>query len=237
MSLKYTAPDRALSAFHCPFCHVYAAMEWGGAYRSGYFRNVAATGFMTAEPSTAADRSGLYAPNTVVLQDLDWARCEHCKQCSLWYKEQLIVPPVLALGPEPVDELPPDIKADFNEARAIGTRSPRGAAALLRLCIQKLCRHLGETDGNLNNAIRSLVSKGLDAAIVEALDTVRVIGNEAVHPLTMDLKDDVATVERLLELVNYIADAMITQPAKRAALFATIPPSKAQGIQKQYGKA
>jgi len=56
------------------------------------------------------------------------------------------------------------------------------------------------------------VSKGLDPLVQQALDIVRVIGNEAVHPGVMDLKDDRETAATLFGLVNAIADQMITHP-------------------------
>jgi hypothetical protein len=96
---------------------------------------------------------------------------------------------------------------------------------------------LGEKGANINGDIGNLVSKGLDASIQQALDAVRVIGNNAVHPGTMDLRDDPATVESLMELVNYIVDAMITQPKKRQALYARLPATAQAAIAKRDGKA
>ena len=37
-----------------------------------------------------------------------------------------------------------DIRRDYDEASSILDRSPRGAAALIRLAIQKLCKELGQ---------------------------------------------------------------------------------------------
>lgn len=59
----------------------------------------------------------------------------------------------------------------------------RPSDALLRLSIQMLCKHLGESGEDLNGDIANLVKKGLNAVVAKSLDVVRVIGNE---PFTQD---------------------------------------------------
>ena len=102
------------------------------------------------------------------------------------------------------EDMPAPIREDFEEAAAIVNRSPRGAAALLRLCIQNLIPLFGEKGENINEDIASLVSKGLKSEVQQAMDVLRVIGNNAVHPGQMDLKDDKAIAVRLFELLNMI---------------------------------
>ncbi|MCW5206875.1 DUF4145 domain-containing protein, partial [Desulfobulbus sp. F5] len=115
-------------------------------------------------------------------------------------------------------------------------RSPRGAAALLRLCVQKLCAHLGEPGKNINQDIAGLVKKGLNPRIQKSLDIVRVIGNEAVHPGELDLRDDPDTAAQLANLVNIIADFMITQPKHIDTLYDSLPVEKKEQIDKRDGK-
>ena len=74
-------------------------------------------------------------------------------------------------------EMAADIKADFLEASSIVDQSPRGAAALLRMCVQKLMVHLGLKGRTLDDDIGELVKRGLDDRIKMALDVVRVVGN------------------------------------------------------------
>ncbi len=102
----------------------------------------------------------------------------------------------------PNPDLPDHIIRDYEEARGILRDSPRGAAALLRLCVQKLCMHLGEKGKNIDDDIASLVSKGLNPLVQKSLDIVRVIGNEAVHPGVIDLNDDRDTASQLLILIT-----------------------------------
>ena len=125
---------------------------------------------------------------------------------------------------------------DFEEAREIANSSPRGAAALLRLCVQKLCTHLGEKGKNINDDIASLVRKGLNPKIQQSLDIVRVIGNEAVHPGELDLKDDRETALLLFEIVNSIADQMISHPKTVRDMYARLPEDKRKDIEARDGK-
>jgi hypothetical protein len=132
--------------------------------------------------------------------------------------------------------MPPDVRADFLEANEILDKSPRGAAALLRLCIQKLLIHLGEKGKNINDEIGNLVQKGLDRRIQQALDVVRVVGNAAVHPGQIDLRDDKTTAGKLFGLVNVIVESQITQAKHIEEMYDTIVPEtvKAQ-IEKRDG--
>ena len=136
-------------------------------------------------------------------------------------------------APFPNPDLPDDIKADYEEARTIISRSPRGACALLRLCVQKLCGFLGESGKDINADIAALVKKGLNPKIQKSLDIVRVIGNEAVHPGQIDLRDQPATATQLCSLLNVIADAMITQPKVIESLYAGLPETKLQQIEQR----
>lgn len=39
-----------------------------------------------------------------------------------------------------------------------------------------------------------------------------MVGNEAVHPGMIDLRDDYETVSKLFKLTNFIADKLISEP-------------------------
>lgn len=108
---------------------------------------------------------------------------------------------------------------------------------MLRLVIQKLCAHLGEKGKDINADIASLVAKGLNPLVQKALDVVRVIGNEAVHPGTIDLRDDRDTAFRLFQLVNTIAEQMISHPKSVNDLYAMLPDEKRAAIEGRNEKA
>jgi len=173
------------------------------------------------------------------------AICSHCKRISHWLvgtetedgnaiSEKMIYPSIRS-APMAHPDMPPDILVDYDEARNIAQDSPRGSAALLRLCVQKLCKHLGEPGKNINEDIGSLVKKGLPVEIQQALDIVRVIGNNAVHPGELSGEDVQQVATTLFELVNHIVEDRISRPKKLATLFTSLPTNALAGIANRDG--
>src|SRR3989338_7611285 len=204
MVIPYKAPTFLEKAFNCPHCGAYSNQGW-------------------VDPHM---HDGRYWNN---IPTIDLAFCVHCNEYSLWHEGRMIHP-ASGSAPLPNPDLPEEVKSDYAEARSIVALSPRGATALLRLAIQKLCKVLGEKGNDLNADIGNLVKKGLPEKIQKALDVVRVIGNNAVHPGQIDLKDDSGTAEKLFGLVNLIADVMITQPKQVDILYSGLPDSQKAAI-------
>lgn len=168
--------------------------------------------------------------NTVF--NLHLSKCFSCKKFAVWVHENLLYPiKHYVIAPNP--DLPNDVKRDYEEAGEILDKSPRGSAALLRLAIQKLCIHLGESGKNINADTAALVKRGLDKRVQQALDVVRVIGNNAVHPGQMDINDDKDTARTLFGLVNLIADKMISEPNHVQKLFDSLPEDARAQIDKR----
>src|SRR5437762_1745906 len=134
--IPYTAPAIDLSSFNCPVCNAYANQIWE---QVGYFSH--------------GDSGGT---SMIHIQGLKVVRCYHCNEYSVWHWDDLIYPD-LSTAPLPNPDLDDGTKADYMEARSIVNKSPRGAAALLRLCVQKLCKQLGEPGKNINDDIGALV--------------------------------------------------------------------------------
>ncbi len=209
-------PHGRASAFVCPYpnCGVFAQHHWGTAHRLDVDlgHNTTTTRYSSGEP-------------VVVL-----AHCEACGQEVVFIGGRLAWPRLIA-APAAAADLPEELKADFEEARLIHGDSPRGAAALLRLVLQKLLPFIGATKSNINAAIAELIAAGtVSSSLQQALDSVRVIGNEAVHPGELDLKDDHRTVMMLFNLINFIVHKAITEPKEIAAIYGTLPPDKLAGI-------
>src|SRR6266851_2713543 len=138
--IPYTPPKLGRKAFNCPLCQAYAQQGWSEVYYAS-----------AGNPGKKLDGFAR-------------SRCLHCSEALVWYEGRIVVPDVSA-APPPNGDLADDIKADFSEAASIVSKSPRGAAALLRLCVQKLCIQLGQSGKNLNNDIRELGARGLPAEI------------------------------------------------------------------------
>lgn len=220
--LPFTAPTFNGTAFHCPHCNAYSNQRW---YKSSMYDM--AQNQPNPNPHQHAFRG--------LVTGFHIAMCSHCNKPSYWLNDKMVYPNVIS-APLPNKDLPEDIKNDFEEARQISNLSPKGAAALLRLAIQKLCVHLGEPGKDLNKDIGSLVQKGLPQKIQKALDVVRVVGNESVHPGQIDLNDNPAITTKLFELVNIIANKMITEPNDIDSLFDGLPENKKDAIEKRDGQ-
>ena len=170
------------------------------------------------------------------IENLHLSKCHNCKKVAVWVHDHLLFP-LIKSGDPPNPDLPEDIIHDFEEAREIMNPSPRGPAALLHLCIQKLCKHLGEKGENLDDDIADLVKKkGLNPLVQKSLDVVRVIGKEAVQPGVLDLKDDRDTALQLLKFVNAIATQMISHPKNVEAMYQKLPESKRKAIEVRDAK-
>lgn len=212
--VNHVPPTLEAKAFNCARCGVYAKQMW---YHLWGTTNRASIG---------------------ISYENDEFRVSHCDSCgepTIWHDGAMIYPLHSSVESPNVD-LPQNIQYDYEEARTIVNFSPRGAAALLRLAVQKLCQHLGEPGKNINTDIASLVAKGLPPGVQKALDSVRVIGNEAVHPGSIDLRDDRDTATKLFRLVNFIAAKMITEPKEIADLYNGLPADKLASIAKRDGR-
>jgi hypothetical protein len=126
----------------------------------------------------------------VKLLNLHVSRCYICKGFTVWVRDRLVF---TIKGNEPLDIIEADfrqveedvqahgedeeVSEDFEEAAAILNKFPRGAAALTRVCIQNMMPLLKQTGKNLDENISSLVRKGLEVEIQQAMDVLQVVLN------------------------------------------------------------
>ena len=168
----------------------------------------------------------------VKLYNVSVSECFNCNDISIWVYDRLVYPQ-RGEAPPANPDLSDDIRRDYDEASTILDKSPRGAAALIRLAIQKLCKELGQSGKNINVDIAALVADGLDPRVQQALDIVRVVGNDAVHPGQIDLRDDRATAEMLFGLLNVIAEKTISVPKRIEEVYGALPEDARDAIAKR----
>lgn len=212
MKEQYIAPELQLKAFNCPHCHVYANQQWS---------------YVQGSQQTSSNLMHIH-----VIKQFRISYCTSCAGNTIWEAEKIIFPQNTIVEPANFD-LPADIIEDYNEAANVLNLSPRSSAALLRLAIQKLCKHLGEPGENINADIKNLVLKGLPPKVQQALDSVRVIGNESVHPGVLNLNDNREIANKLFKLVNFIATKLISEPREIDEIYGSLPQSKIEGINKR----
>lgn len=204
--IPYTAPFQDAEAYNCPHCGAYAKQSWSNHWHD-------------REEHIRALKTG---------------KCARCGDFTVWWYGTLVYPATTPVE-SPSNDLPTEVKRDYEEAAQIVQKSPRAAAALLRLAIHKLCVSLGGEGKNLNQDIAKLVQDGLPAKVQQMLDTVRVIGNHAVHPGEINLDDQPQTATALFRLVNIIAEKMITDPKEIDALYGSLPENEKAQIAKRDG--
>jgi len=250
-------PNIKESAFSCPHCGAYTTQYWFEIFERfidgekktpalpdpEYEKRVTAMSELSDEvkvavvswakkmrakvifPEEKGENVHLFKINNVFL-----SRCYNCKRYAVWVNEDMVYPP-RKYGSLPNQDLSEEIRAVVEEARSILDLSPKGAAALLRLSVQMLCKALGEKGEDLNTDIANLVTNGLSPVISKSLDIVRVIGNESVHPGSIDLNDDKDIAFRIYDLVNMIAEQMISHPKNVGELYGKLPEAKRTAIE------
>lgn len=153
------------------------------------------------------------------------ATCSACGDISIWIQKEIVYPKQTPVATPNLD-MEQEIQDLYIEASTIVVDSPKGATALLRLALQLLLKQLGKSGNNINNDIKELVSEGLSPKIQQALDLLRVVGNNAVHPGQIDLEDGRDIALKLFHVLNFIADEMITKPKELDLLYSDVVPEE-----------
>lgn len=213
-NMNYVAPVYNLAAFNCPNCGVLSKHDW----------------------KTIEDQEEYWC--------ITKSKCHNCEKLNVWIsidntrysgyfdgKKYSMIYPKKNSIPLPNEDLEEDIKNDYLEAANILKESPRWAWALLRYALQNLMIQLWQSWKNINDDIKELVKNWLNPTIQKALDSVRIVWNEAVHPWELDLKDDVETVTKIFWLINIIAEALISIPKQIEVDYWSLPADKIKWVE------
>ncbi len=216
--MKYIAPEYRESSFTCPYCNTLAEQKWD--YQ---VFNYLASFYQATQ----------YGSNNI---RISFSTCQSCKKPHIWVKDEMVIPRMSNI-PMPIEGMPENVEKIYNEARDVFPESAKAAAALLRLALQHLCVELGGDGKNINNDIGKLVKeKGLPVQIQQTLDTVRIAGNNAVHPGVLDLEDNKTNAAKLFDMINIIVENQIVQPKKIEEFYSSLPEVALDGIEKRDKK-
>ena len=203
---QYKPPQFKQQSFHCPHCQVLTTQTWSNI-----------------EPKFLSAFNRPYS----------LAQCFNCKEPSFWVDEKMIYPSV-PTSPPPHEDMPENVKKTYEEARQVQPASVRAAAALLRVSLEQLTIHLGETKGSLYKRIENLKEKGLPSRVIKSLDIVRIYGNEGgahVGVIDLESKDNEDTVNKLYKIINIIVHHTIASDKIIDNLYEGIPDNKKAGIE------
>ena len=206
--------------FTCPHCETVAQMVWASVSKD-LSRGIPELGYIAG--GTKNDQGIIRT-----------AICQYCSECSIWY-EGVMIYPNRGFAPPPNPDLSDNVRNIYKEASAICDKSPRAAAALLRLAVQHLCIELGGKGENINDDIKKLVKDGLPDKMQKALDIVRIMGNSAVHPGQIDFEssDTSNTVASLFNFINLIGKYCISQEKELNAIYSQLPETARESIEKR----
>ena len=118
----------------------------------------------------------------------------------------------------PNDDMSEEQKQLFNEAKDIFDISPKAAGALLRCVIERILRdkfpeHSKSCLGRILSELKD--KNALSNEIIQLCKTCKLIGNEACHSSLMIYEDESREqVELLFELINAIAEELLSKPRK-----------------------
>lgn len=226
---KHFSPEHATGQFHCPHCGVYAKQRWSHLSAVGDAHTTYWGHGPVKDPSSIQGRT----LQTGTLSDA-WtiSFCEHCGDAIIWFDKKIIYPKKITAD-SPNQDLSEEIKKDYREAANVLADSPRSAAAILRLAVQKLCKQLGEKGENINDDIAALVKKGLNPTIQKSLDVLRITGNNAVHPGELDLTEDLDRATKLFGLLNFISEKMLTEPKEIDSFYDGLPQEAKKAVEKR----
>ncbi|PFE33923.1 hypothetical protein CN270_11420, partial [Priestia megaterium] len=189
MQNKYTLPEYGENKFNCPNCGAFSHQQWseithypfherGKIELTNFLREVPDM-YTTEEEEIISSSINNFLTNNYAAISL----CYQCKKPSIWIDGKMVYP-LSSPVPLPNQDMPKDVKELYEEARKVGALSPIASTAMLRLALEKLLPQIGAEKGSIDSMIGQLVRKGLPKEVEKALDNLRVIGNEAVHPGT-----------------------------------------------------
>jgi Domain of unknown function (DUF4145) len=220
MSSQEDEPQLGAESFSCPHCNAVAHQDWYSLFLKPENATDVVVLTLEALMLAKGNESDQFLQRLkdnvlayeyqehprnlkVKLLNLHVSRCYNCKGFTVWVRDRLVFP---IRGDEPPDVVEVDfeevaedvqetaedeeVSEDFEEAAAILNKFPRGAAALTRVCIQNMMPLFEENAKNLDENISSLVRKGLEVEIQQAMDVLQVVRKNPSQTTEVGLKEE-----------------------------------------------
>lgn len=221
------------SAFVCPHCSSYAQQDWQFIITMSRDIPDGYGSIDYVDYYEIIDSGGPQVKAKIAFSD-----CKVCSESAVWFREKMIYPRKTVIE-KPHALMPDEVREIYDEAAAVYDLSPRSSTALLRLALELLLPHLGVEGKGIDDMIGKLVGKGtISEEIQMAMDSLRVIGNNAVHPgnIEMENEDDSSVSMSLFELLNYIVTQTIANKKRTEKIYSILPKSALKSIERRDAK-
>lgn len=227
-------------AIRCPHCNIVAQQEWYQVkfterlVEGDYYNNPQLDSYYEVIEGTGAFVYG----ESIVRENkiLAFCMCHSCENYSLWANRKLVHPPK-SIVKRPSEFMPDDVKEVYQEASSVFEHSPRAASALLRLALERLLPQVGAEKDSINNMIAQLArEKKIMKKTKEAMDSLRIIGNDAVHVGEMIFdkdRDEKKVALSLFRLLNRIVNETIESENELQEIYNGLPENKLNGIKQR----
>jgi len=236
--MRYVPPGLHKRSFTCPRCGVVARQEWHLLLYdpenrineiSKQAHAILARRILTIQGySYSVDEKFLTQVSELpshlkrvneLNNRLDIAFCHHCDGFTLWLGDAMIYP-LVGGAPPPHEEMPPQIRELYEEARGVLPASPRASAALLRVALEGLLEEAGYKQGRLADRLqKAYEDRKLSASTYDVAEALRYAGNAAAHyePWKIDPsqgEEDREMVYYLFDFVNKVTEELVAEPRR-----------------------
>lgn len=226
--------------FNCSHCQAKTQHIWSivraDNLSSGYLNIALIENLLAANPLKDENKACDYLNGYKYQNILAVSLCIACEKFSFWYEGEVVYPVNEGQISSPEEHMPAEIKELYNEAKSVYHLSFRSSCALLRLALEKLLIRVGAKGNSINSRINNLVvEQKIPTSVQQALDTIRILGNDGVHPGVIDISDNERKENALMLflLLNILVDRMIKVDMQIQQFYSLIPESKREAIEQR----
>ena len=206
----------------CPHCGVKSQQKYLNKIYGSYESYVA--------PKSTPNEGHIQSRYKTSLQGLNSIQCGSCGNYSIYHNGKMIYPIDSSVS-KPNEDMPSNVKKVYYEAKTVLNISPKSACALLRLALEILMNELDINGRTLNDKINNYCNDfDSNNRLIKAFHLVRIVGNETVHPGTIDIDDNEDIARAMFEILNEIVNETITKKKKLDAIFDYLPNEKTNQI-------